>query len=72
MEETNDIGKIYLMLTDKLFNNQEVIDIIAYKDLQIILNSSMIDRIVSDFWGGPLPTMNFMLHSTAFREIDSL
>lgn len=72
MEEINDVGTVYLMVTEKMFNKQEVIDVIAYKDLQIILNSPMINRIVSDFWNGPVHTKNFMLYSTSFREIENL
>jgi hypothetical protein len=36
---------------DKLLMGSEVIDLIAYQDMQIILNNQKVDRIVSDFFG---------------------
>lgn len=72
MDSTDDVSKVYLMVSDKLFSKLEVIDVLAYKNLQVILNSSMIDRIVTDFWEGPYETRFFMHHSTAYLELESL
>jgi hypothetical protein len=60
------------MLTDKLFNRKEVIDIIAMYDFQIILNNNKVDRIVEGFWNGPYENEWFMNSSFAFQQFSNL
>ena len=72
LDNTEDIKEVYLMLTQKCLNKQEVIEIIADCDLQIIMNHAKVDRIVSDFWNGPYETQSFLKDSSAFQEVQVL
>jgi len=68
IDNTESMKEIYNILTDKCFNEKEVIDIISSSDLQIILNNSKVGRIVSDFWTGPFETEFFMNNCMAYQQ----
>ena len=68
LDATEDMQLVYSMLTEKCFNKKEVIDIIAYCDLQIILNSEKVGRIVYNFWEGHFETEFFMNNCYAYQQ----
>ena len=72
LDNTEDIRHTYFMLTDKLLNNKEVIDVIAEWNLQIVMNNSNVDRVVQDFWDGPYESELWLNKSFLFAEISSL
>ena len=72
LDATEDMQLVYSMLTEKCFNKKEVIDIIAYCDLQIILNSSKVGRIVDNFWEGPFETEFFMNNSYSYQQCQKI
>ena len=72
LDNTEDIRHIYIMLTDKLYNHKEVIDVITEWDLQIVMNNSNVDRVVSDFWDGPYETESWLNKSYLFQELKSI
>ena len=60
------------MLTEKLLDNKEIIDVISEWNLQVVLNNSNVDRIVLDFWNGPYEEENWLNKSYLFQEIESI
>jgi hypothetical protein len=60
------------LMTDKLYNGLEVIDMIAYLNLTELLMSEIMDHVVSSFFEGPYERSFFLKGSTQYIVIDSI
>jgi hypothetical protein len=66
IEETAAGDDIMLMVEDKLYNQLTVVDMIAYLDITELLQSPVMDNIVSSYWEGPYEKKYFFNDSTMF------
>lgn len=72
IEETAAGDDIMLMVEDKLYNQLTVVDMIAYLDITELLQSPVMDNIVSSYWEGPYEKKYFFNDSTMFQTIKTV
>ena len=53
IEEAAAGEDVELMVRDKFYSGLEVIDLIAYMNITELLESSIMNTIVSNYWEGP-------------------
>ena len=66
LDNTESVKEAHKILTQKTMNKLEVVDLIAYGNMQIILGNSRLERVVSDFWSGPYESESFLNYSSTF------
>ena len=72
LDNTESVKEAHKILTQKTMNKLEVVDLIAYGNMQIILGNSRLERVVSDFWSGPYESESFLNYSSTFWEFKSI
>ena len=72
MDSTEKLPNIRSMVSEKMFNKLEPLDVLAYWNLHRILENQNLDRIVIDFWTGPYETKNFLRSATGFQILTTL
>ena len=69
IEETAAGDDIEILVQDTLYNGLQVIDMIAYLNLTDLLQSPIMDNIVSQYWEGPYERTSFMNECTNYKVI---
>lgn len=73
LDSTKNVKHIHAMLTEeKALSGLSIIDMVAYGDMQDVLNNPSVDRIVFDFWNGPYETQSWLNLSPTYSEIQVL
>ena len=67
IDNCSDLKQAKNMLQDRCLNGYDVIDVVAYGDLQSILDNNTVSIIINDMWKGPYNRKHFMEVSTGYQ-----
>ena len=67
-DSTMEVDQIF---RDKCLNGYEVIDLLAYEELDSILANPVVGLIINDFWKGPFYRSTFLSSSTCYQILST-
>jgi hypothetical protein len=72
IEEQRTGEDVERMIEDKLYGGLQVIDVIAWENLTELLNTPIMDNIISSHWEGPYEKESILETSTTYKIIMNL